>query len=176
MYSSLYMSHRKLIAELFSARKDALHSFFSRRVRARQDAADLMQEAYLRILRAGHGTIDDPETYLLTVASNLVKEHAFLTHRRETREMLTDPNELPECPVEIEYADQNYLEARKARLSRVVKQLDARYQLVLSLTYEQGLSQTEIAAKLSISRSMVQKILNKAHAHCRARMIREGER
>jgi RNA polymerase sigma factor (sigma-70 family) len=167
------MSHRKLIADLF-ARRRTLHSFFTRRLRWRRDAADLMQETYLRMLRAGEGTIENPEHYLLAVASNLVKEHAVMMQRRDERETSMDPRELPDWPVDIDYAGEYHFDAIKARLALVVKQLPARYQLVLSMTYDDNLSQTEIAERLGVSRSMVQKILTKAHAHCRARMIQRG--
>jgi RNA polymerase sigma factor (sigma-70 family) len=133
--------------------------------------ADLMQETYLRMLRSSNKSIEDPESYLLAVANNLVKEHAVMTSRREQRETVTDPGQLPECAVGIDYVDDLHLEETKARLARVVRQLPARYQLVLNMTYEEGLSQLQIAQRLKVSRSMVQKILIKAHAHCRTRMV-----
>jgi RNA polymerase sigma factor (sigma-70 family) len=165
------MSRRQLVAALFARKKGVLKAFIARRTRAPADIADLVQEAYLRMLRAGETPIDDPERYLLAVASNLVKEHALLSYRREKREILTDPLELPETAEEIDYADDQDREETHARLRRIVGQLPGRYQLVLSLTYEEGLSQAEIAERLNVSRSMVQKILTKSHAHCRARLL-----
>ncbi len=163
------MSHRKLIADLFS-RKGSLQALFSRR-RGSGEAADLVQETYLRVLRRSRNAIEDPEAYLLAVANNLVKENAVMRQRREEHETLTDPHELPESPISFDYDHETDLDALRARLGHVVKQLPARYQLVLDMTYRDGLSQTQIARELNVSRSMVQKILIKAHAHCRSRMI-----
>lgn len=165
------MGHRKLIADLFSRKKGALQAFIARRTRAPSDIADLVQETYLRMLRTGESVIDDPESYLLAVASNLVKEHALLAQKREAREVLTDPSALPDYAANIDYASNRELEDTKARLARVVKQLPSRYQLILDLTYAEGLSQSQIAQQLNVSRSMIQKILIKAHTHCRARMV-----
>lgn len=164
------MSRRTLISSLFSQKKRALQAFIGRRTRVRADIADLVQETYLRILRTGERPIDDPEGYLLAVASNLVKEHALMMRKREQREILTDPNALPEGAASIDYARDHDFEDTRVRLARIVRQLPARYQLVLAMTYEDGLSQSQIAQRLNVSRSMVQKILLKAHAHCRTRL------
>ena len=168
------MSPRSLIANLL-ARKHELHSFVARRLRGRRDAADLVQETYLRMLRVSHASIENPEHYLLAVASNLVKEHAVMRSRRDSHETAMDPQNLPDLPIDIDYAADYHLETLRNRLAAVVRQLPARYQLVLSMTYDDNLSQAEIAEQLGVSRSMVQKILTKAHAHCRSRMVQGGE-
>ena len=64
---------------LFAEHRRALQAYFYRRVRRKSDVADLTQEVYLRILRLGNSeAIRNPQVYLYTVASNLVKEHAIL--------------------------------------------------------------------------------------------------
>lgn len=169
------MNRRQLVAGLFRQKKAALQAFIGRRTYAKGETADLVQETYLRMLRTGETAIEDPERYLLAVASNLIKEHALMTQRRQEREILTEPNALPETAADIDYTRDQERDETRARLLRVVKQLTPRYQLVLSLTYEDGLSQSEIAERLKVSRSMVQKILVKAHAHCRSRMLDRKE-
>ena len=128
------------------------------------------------MLRQPSANIEDPESYLIAIASNLVRENALATARRESHETLTDPHALPDVPVPGDLADEAHVDALKSRLSRVVLQMPARYQLVLSLTYEGSLSQNDIAKRLNVSRSMVQKILIKALAHCRSRMMLEEQR
>ena len=74
---------KSLVERLFTEHYAALLAFFYRRVRTKSDAADLAQEVYLRMLRvADADAIRNPEGYLYTVASNLVKEHAMLDRRQ----------------------------------------------------------------------------------------------
>jgi Sigma-70 region 2 len=68
-----------LVERLFAQHRGALQAFFYRRIRTKFDAPDLAQEVYVRMLRVSDiHAIRDPERYLYTVASNLVKEYAVL--------------------------------------------------------------------------------------------------
>jgi RNA polymerase sigma-70 factor (ECF subfamily) len=76
------MSRRQLILELWNDRRAAVRGFFRRRPSSRQDAGDLTQEVYLRVLRAAdERDIQDPEACLFTVARNLLVEHAVAERR-----------------------------------------------------------------------------------------------
>jgi len=68
-----------LVERLFAEHRRALQTFFYRRIRTKSDAPDLAQEVYVRMLRVNDiDAIRNPERYLYTVASNLVKEYAVL--------------------------------------------------------------------------------------------------
>jgi len=70
-------SKRHWVERLFVEHAGPLRAFLYRRVHRHPDAAELAQEVYVRMLRvADIETIRNPEAYLYTVASNLVKEHA----------------------------------------------------------------------------------------------------
>src|SRR5215510_10690593 len=72
-----------LVERLFAEHRRALQAFFYRRIRTKSDAPDLVQEVYVRMLRLTDiHAIRDPERYLYTVASNLVKEYAVLDRRQ----------------------------------------------------------------------------------------------
>src|SRR5580700_6349316 len=61
----------KTFVEGLFAYRGALQAFFYRRLRAKVDAADLVQEVYLRMLRVSDPeAIRSPEAYLFTVAAN----------------------------------------------------------------------------------------------------------
>ena len=69
-----------LVERLFAEHRRSLQTFFYRRIRTKSDAADLAQEGYVRMLRVNDiDAIRNPERYLYTVASNLVKEYAVLS-------------------------------------------------------------------------------------------------
>src|ERR1700684_2870056 len=72
----------KTFVEGLFAYRGALQAFFYRRLRTKADAADLVQEVYLRMLRVGDPeAIRNPEAYLFTVAANLLKENAVADRR-----------------------------------------------------------------------------------------------
>src|SRR5262245_46943063 len=72
-------SRKGLVERLFAEHRRALQTYFYRRIRTKSDAPDLAQEVYVRMLRVSDiHAIRDPEHYLYTVASNLVKENAVL--------------------------------------------------------------------------------------------------
>ena len=74
---------KTLVERLFTEQRGSLQAFLFRRVRRHQDAAELAQEVYVRMLRVPDtAAIRNPESYLYTVASNLAKEHA----RQESKE------------------------------------------------------------------------------------------
>ena len=68
-----------LVERLFAEHRRARQTFFYRRIRTKSDAPDFAQAVYVRMLRvSGTDAIRNPERYLYTVASNLVKEYAVL--------------------------------------------------------------------------------------------------
>jgi len=135
----------------------------------RWDAQDLAQEVFVRLLRVDggeHSIIANPEAYLFTVASNLVKEHAVLQKRRglsvDIRQMLPEL-ESPQGTPEAE-ADR---ESRRQRLQTVLDRLPPRCKAVMLMQHRDGMSYEEIAAQLGVSNHMVKKYVVKALALCR---------
>jgi RNA polymerase sigma factor (sigma-70 family) len=164
---------RALLERLFAQHRKALEGFFRRRIRSRPDAADLAQEVYLRLLRVNDtDAIRNPEGYLYTVASNLVREHAILDQRYVAQADFDQPLAQSESgrPPEIEeFLD---TQVRLQRLREVLAQLPPKCQAAVVLKYRQGLSYQEIAEQLHVSPHMVQKYLGQALAHCRKRMAK----
>src|SRR6516225_7622126 len=76
---------RRFIEKLFAEHGGALQRYIYRRIRTKSDAPDLAQEVYVRMLRVSDTeAIRNPQLYLYTVASNLVKEHAVQQLRLTT--------------------------------------------------------------------------------------------
>src|SRR5688572_20462458 len=105
------MNNRRLIQSLWSEHRLALQAFFRRRQASRRDAADLTQEVYLRLLRAGDAReIANPEAYLFTVARNLLTEHAVAEKKQSyaapgpplAPDLILDPN----VDGQLDYASQ----------------------------------------------------------------------
>jgi RNA polymerase sigma factor (sigma-70 family) len=163
------------VERLFAQHHAALQAFFYRRIRTKSDAPDLVQEVYVRMLRVSDTeAIRNPELYLYTVASNLVKEHAVLDRRQASTVDLDEPS------VQSQLAQLGPLEGsldvvqRVARLRVVLAQLSPKCRAAVILQYRQGLTYQEIADRLEVSPHMVKKYLAQALAHCRRRMARLG--
>jgi len=135
----------------------------------------LAQEVYVRMLRVSDTeAIRNPELYLYTVASNLVKEHAVLDRRQASQVDVDEPSvqerlgELPALDVRLD-ANQ-----RLARLRVVLAQLPPKCRAAVILQHRHGLTYQEIADRLEVSPHMVKKYLAQALAHCRRRMVHQG--
>lgn len=164
---------KAFVERMFSEQRHSLQAFFHRRLRTKHEAADLVQEVYLRMLRVKDSdAIRNPEGYLFTVATNLVIEQAVLA-RRQTTSLDEEHQPMPgEMGRSIEFEEAYDTQARVARLREVLAQLPPKCRATVHLKYQHGLSYQEIAAELGVSPHMVQKYLGIALAHCRRRMAR----
>jgi RNA polymerase sigma-70 factor (ECF subfamily) len=166
-------SARHSIERLFAEQYAALVGFFYRRTRSKADAPDLAQEVYLRMLRVKDlDSIQSPQSYLFTVASNLLKEDAVLQRRRGSRVDIAEAADdwqlqhLPNFAGELDTAN------RLERLRIVLQQLSPKCRAAVIMQYRDGLSYQEIADRLNVSTNMVKKYLSQALVHCRGRMSR----
>lgn len=164
---------RGFVEKLFAEHGRALQAYFYRRIRTRSDAPDLAQEVYVRMLRVSSTeAIRNPQVYLYTVASNLVKEHALLERRRadqrelDEREVQGALGELPSLESQIEGSQM------VAHLGEALDQLPARWRTALILQHRYGLTYQEIADRLGVSSNMVKKYLAQGLGRCRCHMAR----
>ena len=167
---------KALVARLFIEHGTALRAFFARRVSAKDDAPDMVQEVYLRMLRVKDAdALRNPEAYLFTVASHLVYEHAAKNRLLTTSDVHETASHAT-ASAGADAADAFVLEesldtdARVTRLREVLAQLPPKCRAVVFMKYQHGLRYEEIARHLDLSTHMVQKYLSTALAHCRRRM------
>lgn len=144
---------------------DDLQRRLKKRLGSDDLARETLHELYLRMDRSGSaGTLQRPSTYLLTSAVNLARDRWRTENRRARRSTvdelyeLIDENPGPDRAV----AAQSELDA----FNRALVQLTPRQQtIVVAVCFEQ-LSRPEIAARLQISRSLVQLELQRALEFC----------
>ena len=162
---------KTLVERLFTEHRGALQAFLYRRVRRREDAAELAQEVYVRMLRmADIGGVRNPEAYLYTVASNLAKRHARDERPDGALVDIEDPlvqQQLAELPA---FAGQLDMEQSIRSLSEALNELPPKCRAAVVLQYWHGLRYEEIAQRLGVSTNMVKKYLSQAMVHCRDRM------
>lgn len=161
---------RKRFDTAFSLHREALIRFVRRRTGSEDDAADIVQEAYLRLLRY----IDrvDPGAFkalLYRIAINLVAMRARELSRRHTVSH-TSFDDL-ELPSDLASLDQGLQDRERLELlMAAIRGLPEKCRDVFVLSRFEGLSYPQIAERCGISVKMVEKQISKALAVCRDRV------
>lgn len=153
-----------------------LRRFLLARVRNAADAADLVQEVFLRLLRIqDYETIRMPEAYVFALANHVLYQHRLRHAQRSEHvdilEVLTEIQSVPEHDPAATAETQQRVE----QLERALAHLSPRAQAALVLHRRDGFSLEEIAAQFGVSRPMAKKYLAKALLHCRER-LQDGEK
>src|ERR1700761_7023567 len=156
------MTNSPLLKEWRRTWNRSLLRFLGRRVRASVDIEDLAQETYLRLLRARDlGEVQNPQAYLLKVASHVVLEWRERQPPLDRIEIMEADTQLadeasPELEVEATLS-QVRLERKLASLSPVMRAV-----LLLRLRDEKSCQQ--IARELEITPRQVKRYLARGYA------------
>lgn len=136
--------------------------------KSHQTAQDLTQDIYFKVMHLAKKfpSHDDARNYLIRIAINLSIDHIRTNERR--RQLLLGSIELfnnyqhSEKPPEDALLIKEKVQAVNSALST----LPEKYRLALYLSRMEGLTHLEIAEKLGISKSSVEKYIIRALAHC----------
>lgn len=152
--------------ELFARSQRDLLRLLARRV-GREDAPDLLQEAFLRVLhRNATQEIADPPAYLRRTAVNLAQD--FTRRRRLETKFFVPVEAAPDAPSMEPTAEQVVDDDRRsARLAAAIDALPPKCREVFVMRMHQDVPQDEIARRLGISRNMVDRHLRIAIQRCR---------
>ncbi|MGF6175842.1 RNA polymerase sigma factor [Ensifer sp. 4252] len=162
-------SQKKTILQVLTESYGDLARHVARRFKGRADADDVIQDTYLRVRNIpSDAPIQNPKAYLFRMADNVAVDHV---RRRVAQERHISPTEVPDMESGEVSADQvvDYRQ-RLAALERVIADLPPRQREVFLMHKFDGLSHSEIAAELGITRSAVEKLIMKALATCRERL------
>ena len=161
----------------YELRRRMLRGFFLRRGSPTEDAEDLAQEVYVRLLRSTgeHAdAIDNPEAYLFAVAANLAREHA---RSRSALPPLDDVDLLAEVLKSEEDIEGEFERAQRWHgIRSTIAQLPATTRRVMELHYRDGLDCPRISQQLQVSVHMVRKHIGKGLDACRKALDTRGER
>ncbi len=155
-----YLDNRPGLARLLRAR-----------LGSDEEAEDVLQELYLHLRRPIDAQrVENSAAYLYRMALNLARDHRRGRDRARRRDgdwadvsqTTLGPNAIVDLPdAEAVYEGRQ----RLARLAAAVAGLPPQCRRVFTLHKLQGFSHAEIAAKLNISRSAVEKHMNVALKH-----------
>jgi RNA polymerase sigma-70 factor (ECF subfamily) len=155
------------IKGLFLAYRRELQAYLTEKLRDADIAADLTQETFLRYAerRQGDGAaVVHDRSYLYRTAHNLVIDHVRQRARQHTD---TAANEDLARVAEDRPSVEDVIDARRnlGRLRAAVEELPERTRQIFVLGRIEGLSYRQIADRLGISESSVQKHLARALRH-----------
>lgn len=144
----------------------ALLNFLRRRMRTPEDAHDVAQEAYVRMMQyEGARDIHSPSSLLFRIATNVANDFARADHSRRVQDQCNiDDHELPSREPS---AEQHIAGAEDlAALLVAIRQLPTKCQQVFLLSRVKHMTYPEIAKHCGISIKMVEKHISHALAVC----------
>ena len=157
--------------ERLSARyRIPLRRFFERRLKARPDPEDLVQEVFIRLIRQEY--IDDVRNldgYVFQVAANVLRDHA---RRWSIREQEANADSLDNDILEGGFSPERVLLGQESveRLIGALHELPSKTQAIFALYHFEGVAQVDIARKLNMPISTVEKHMGRANRHLLAHL------
>ena len=158
------------LSSLFQQYASSLQRLLFWKVKCHEVAADLKQETFLRLLR--HERTDDIRdlpAFLYRTALNLAVDHVRKERRRQTA-----PTDVDELLMTVDDAptgeDVAVAKQKLTILRQAVAELSPLCQQIFELNRFQGLTHTEVARRLNIAESTVQKNLSRALLHIMQRL------
>lgn len=150
--------------ELEALRKPLI-GFFSRRLRSTDEVADLVQEVFLRLAaRSQNSEIGDLKSYAFKVAASVLVDRS---RRHAVRHQSAHVQIEGEEGIELEITTDRIVEARDtlSNVRRALEELPQRTQTIFVLRRIEGLRYREIAERVGLSVSSVEKHMVRAIEH-----------
>ena len=156
------------LAKLFIEHNRSLRSFLRARLGTAQDAEDVAQEAYAKLLQLGQaGAIGYLRAYLFKIAAHIAIDRVRQqqTRARLDREVLPDSDEDQTTPdQEVEAVNQMEV------LQRALQELPARYRRAFYLSRYHEWTTAQIAADMQIQERMARQYVGRATIYCKRRL------
>ena len=148
------------VASLYRSQRSWLLRFFSRRTADPQEAQDLVQETFVRMIGVDAGPdVRKPEAYLTRIAQNLLRDRAKMRVRRSASA------HIPADDANLAGTDQNrLLETRDLldRLDRAMLELAPATREVFMAHRLEGLTYAEIAERTGLTIKQVEKAISRS--------------
>lgn len=157
-------------SELVQQYRDELVSYLIQRNHCPETAADIIQDAFMKLASHQSDTeINNPRAFLYRVVSNLSIDYHRSNNRQRMRQ--ADESEAVMLPDQAPGPEQQiYSQEQIELLKRAVAELPPRCRQVFIMHKFRNYPYSQIMAELGISESTVVKHIVKAMEHCRKRM------
>ena len=157
--------HHRILDDLANRFRSPLKRFFERRLKDRPDSDDLVQEVFVRLTRQGQlDSIEHLDAYVFQIAANVLRDHA---RRWSVRFEESHAGELDDAQIEGGFSPERVLLGKESveRLIAGLFELPEKTRVIFSLYHFDSVSQVEIARRLGMSISTVEKHMGRANAH-----------
>ena len=156
-----------LIERLFREHNEALIRFLALRLRSQQEAREVAQEAYVRLLKLDQpGAVSFLRAFLFKTAANLAVDR--IRHEQTARQATRDIRFLEEFashPTPEQFAR----DAEQLKLvQKLIEELPPKCRRAFLLHKVHGLEFAEIAAQMGLGERMVRTYVVRAVLYCRA--------
>ena len=151
--------------ELATRYRKPLRRFFERRVQRRPDSDDLVQEVFVRLIRQGNiGAIEHLDSYVFQVAANVLRDHA---RRWAVRAEEIHHTPLDDDTLEGGFSPERVLLGAEAleNLISALYTLPEKTRIIFTLYHFESVPQVEIARRLRIPLSTLEKHMSRANFH-----------
>jgi RNA polymerase sigma factor (sigma-70 family) len=162
------------VSELFREHNRVLVAYLRSRLGSEQEAKEVAQEAYVRVLQLHEpGTPGLLRAYLFKTAANLAIDR--LRHRRVRQRSEEQPQlfeELNTARGAVDDPAEQLLERERVdQLLGYLQELPIKCQQVMNLHRFEGGSQQDVAQRLGMSERMVRRYVTYAMVYCHLRMV-----
>jgi RNA polymerase sigma-70 factor (ECF subfamily) len=160
------------LKELEARYRAPLRRFFERRLRNNPDPDDLVQEVFLRLVRQGNTDgIHFLDGYVFQVAANVLRDYA---RRWTVRAEEAHHAQLDDAEVEGGFSPERVLLGKEAleTLIAALQELPEKTAVIFSLYHFDSVPQVEIARRLGMSVSTVEKHMGRANVYLLERLGR----
>ena len=170
------LKHDPALAESLREFYTQILHFLRKRTDNASDAADMTQDVFAQWLGyQDRAKVEQPRAFLFQMARNLLRDH---WRRQQVRHSAhAEPPEHDAEPLSDERDDPMLAAQRLQRLEQlkaVLAELSPRRREALMLHRFEGLSQAQIAQRMGISVSMVEKHIAVALLHCKRHLQRDS--
>lgn len=163
----------EVLERLGATFRPTLVRYFLRRVPDAAEAEDMVQEVFLRLIRRGGvGELEKLDAYVFETAASVITDRA---RKDRTRRSAAHDSFDQDRHGGVDFSPEHVLINREQlqRVSAILLELPERTRVIFVLRRLEGLRYQEIAARLGISVSAVEKHVARAMAHLMRRLDRE---
>jgi|GEM_PF-1349200 len=165
----------KFVKEVALAYGSELHRYLVKRLRAGEEAEDMAQEVYLRLLRLQRSDlVRQPAAYVYFLAAQVLGEFRM---RASKRPLVYDSEGLDRIASEDGYTRKDELPEREhteRELRRLLAKLNAAHRTILIMRKRDGFSIEEIAEQMQMSVFKVKRYLVEANAKLEEHVRKQG--
>lgn len=162
------------ITEAYVEHRDVLFGYFAHKMLKPEDIEDLLQDTFIEAFKSeSNRTINSPKDYLFVVARNLMSKK--FAKRAKMRTQSIDEADYSHLSYDDVPTDLNiHYKLKLEVLAKCVETLPNQCRRVFILKKFHGMSQKQIASKLNISTSTVERHITIALMRLNALMAEQG--